>query len=74
VGKLFLAASLSIKFASTTYHDLEPKLDAIMTGKGFEKVDAALYRHEDGREVMICRLGSTIKAVWIENTVIQQMS
>ena len=63
---------LSIEFASTTYHDLEPKLDAIMTGRGFEKIDTALYRHEDGREVMVCRLGPTIKAVWVEKTKITE--
>ena len=59
---------LGIEFAHTSYHDLEPKLDAIMASKDFEKVDTAQYRREDGREVMICRLGATIKAVWIEKT------
>ena len=59
--------ALALEFTHTTLSDIESKIDTIFTANNFTKVRGALYEYKDGRRVTVCRLGGSIRVIWLLN-------
>lgn len=63
-GLQALNRCLNVEFRHTAECDMEEKVDMVLAANGFTKLSFGVYRHKNGRDVAICRLGPSIRLVW----------